>query len=296
MLKDKSIEIKTNKITTKKRYKKLKQYMEKNVLRNNKFICSHCKECKKSHTEKSPANKFYKGQLHYIGKNYDLTFNNKDLRIMIVGQELGGKNECFTLEAHYEWLSEGQDKPEYSKHNPHMRGTASVLQLLFGKDLKVDYESEFIKINNGNQCHIFDAVAIVNYLLCSAIKVESNKRESNKRESNRGYSTREMKDNCLEHFLKTVEILEPNVIIVQGKEIWKWIKKGFNNKPFKIKPFARSEIIHQVDFNNNKAIVASFTHPSAPNSLYNWGWVGADYLLKTVKPTIKKIQKIMGYI
>jgi hypothetical protein len=288
MPKDKNIKIETDKITTKKRFKKLEQYMDKNVLCDNKFICSHYRECKISHTEKSPTHKFYEGQLNHIGKNYDLIFNNKELRIMIVSQEFGHGDKCFTLGTRYEWFKEDWDKPEDSKkYNRHLRGTASALRLLFGKSLGVDFKSEWLKFDNGEQCHIFDAFALVNYLLCSAIKEKDNKKESN-----RGYSTREMKDNCLEHFRKTLEILQPNVIIVQGKVIWNWIKRSFDD----IKPFQKSKIIYQVDINNNEAYVASFTHPSAPNSLYNWGWVGAGYLLKTVKPTIKKIQEIMGYI
>jgi hypothetical protein len=80
-----------------------------------------------------------------------------------------------------------------------------------------------------------------------------------------GESSSIMKNNCCEHFQKTAGILEPNVIIVQGKGIWNWIKDSFDN----IKSFSRSKIIYQAELNKISAIVASFTHPSARNIKYN---------------------------
>jgi hypothetical protein len=253
--------------------------MESNILCDNEFICPHYKKCRKSH-----LGIFYKGQLSHVGKSYDLTINNKPLRIMVAGQEYGHKPQHVTLKDRYERIMATQDEWYFNNRNPHMKGTTSVLRLLFGKNLGVDYESEFLNLKEGEQCHIFDAFALVNYLLCSALSEDQGMA---------GKSTPIMKKNCSEHFRKTIEILEPNVIIVQGKGIWKWVKNSFDN----IESISRAENLYRVDFNNSKAVIASFTHPSARNIKYNWGLNhNTNYLIKTVKPTIAKIQRIMEYI
>jgi hypothetical protein len=252
--------------------------MENNVLCDNKFICSHKKECKKSH-----SGKFYEGQLHHIGKNYDLTANNKPLRIMVVGQEYGHKPRHVTLEKRYEKIMLNQkDGYSFNERNPHMKGTTSVLRLLFGKGLGVDYESEWINLDNGEKCHIFDACVLVNYLLCSALKEGKGMT---------GCSTNTMKNNCFEHFRKTIDILEPNIIIIQGITIWKWVKWSFDDEPIK-----KAQNLYQVKFNKSKALIASFAHPST-RTKDNWGRNHkTEYLIKTVKPTIAKIQEIMKYL
>jgi hypothetical protein len=72
---------------------------------------------------------------------------------------------------------------------------------------------------------------------------------------------------------------------VQSKGFWKWIKKSFD----KIKRVTKTKDLFEVTINKNKALVASFTHPSSRNyNKYNWGSNDhTPYLLKTVKPTIK---------
>ncbi|MDR0864679.1 MAG: uracil-DNA glycosylase family protein, partial [Candidatus Symbiothrix sp.] len=251
---------------TKERMKKLKRYLHTHVLTaEKKFICSCCKECKKSHD-----GIFGKGQLHHLGHKYDLIINGIAIRIMIVGQEWGCE-EKITLEENHESKMECGEL-YFSERNPHMKGTTSVLRLLFGKNLGSDHESEYLKFTDGGTCHIFDAFSLCNYLICSALKKETGKA---------GYSTSVMKNNCQQHFKKALEILEPNVVIVQGKGIWKWVADAFDN----IKVLKNSDgSLYQAEINGNTALVASFTHPSAPNIIYNWGMPEAtEYLRKTVK-------------
>ncbi len=64
---------------------------------------------------------------------------------------------------------------DYQARNPHMRGTANVLRLLFGIPLGADHNSEFMMIE-GERIHIFDAFALVNYLLCSAVSADGRMR------------------------------------------------------------------------------------------------------------------------
>ena len=277
--------VNANDKSTKKYLLEIEKYMKSNVLNNNKFICCHKSECKKSY-----SGDFFEGQSYHIGKYYDLKINKKPFRVMVVGQELGHRERKLTLKDRYiemgspeeeNWTFNGRNGDK--GRNPHMKGTTSVLRLLFGKNLGVDYESEFLDMTNKKKCHIFDAFAFVNYLLCSALKEGKGMA---------GKSTRTMKNNCFEHFSNTVRILKPNVIIVQGKVIWEWIKDSFDE----IKHYPGSEIIYQAKVNNSSAIVAFFTHPSVRNE-DNWGNNDhTKYLLETVKPTVKRIQKIIGII
>jgi uracil-DNA glycosylase len=103
-----------------------------------------------------------------------------------------------------------------------------------------------------------------------------------------------MKKNCQQHFCKVLKILEPNIIIVQGKGIWTWIKKSFETD---IKPLSKSKHVYQTKINCTTAYIASFTHPSAPNIKYRW--VGGkdqptEYFLKIVKPSVNRILKEIG--
>lgn len=273
-----NLKIEANNLLTETFVKKLECYMQKNVLADNKFICAYRRECKKSH-----SGIFYEGQLHHVGKNYDLKINDKPFRIMVVGQEYGHDPKKVSLNNRYQMIMGCKEIP-FNDRNPHMRGTTSVLRCLFGKGLGIDCESEWINFFNGGKCHIFDAFVLVNYLLCSALK---------EGQGMAGKSSSTMKKNCHDHFQKTIEILEPNVIIIQGKGIWNWIRDTFDN----IEPVQRSKIIYQAKLNNISVIVVSFTHPSDRNIKYNWGLNdNTPYLNKTVKPTITKIQKIMGII
>jgi uracil-DNA glycosylase len=269
------LEITSNVSLTKKRVKCIRQYMNEKVLNNSGFICSHYKNCKRSH----PGN-FYEGQLHYIGKNYDLIVNNKPLRIMFVGQEIGGIDRHITLEQRYMDQME-LGKKNYREWNSHMRGTTRALGLLLGKNLDIDEENKWINFSNNKKCHIWDTFALVDYLLCSALG--EDKRAT-------GKSSTTMKNNCQEHFRKVLEILEPNVIIVQGKKFWKWVEKVFDS----IKLLSRSDVLYNVKINDTSAICASFTHPSARDIRYNWGhYYPTDYFKKIVKPNILHIFKLM---
>ena len=274
------LEINGDSSKTRKYNSDLRKYIKSKIL-NNKFICCHYSECKKSH-----SGKFYEGQPYHIGKYYDLKINKKPFRIMIVGQEFGHKKKKITLKEKFmkEMCCPGEEDWIFKKRNPHMKGTTSVLRLLFGKDLGVDYESEWINMTNGKKCHIFDAFALVNYLFCSALKEGHGMA---------GHSTRKMKNNCREHFKNTVKRLKPNVIIVQGFMIGEWIKDSFDD----IKPISGTKIIYQAKLNNFSTNIAFFSHPSSRGKKLNWGSNDhTEYLLKTVKPSVKKIQQIIGII
>jgi hypothetical protein len=132
----------------------------------------------------------------------------------------------------------------------------------------------------GERIQIFDAFALVNYLLCSAVGNDGKMR---------GMATPTMKKNCLGHFSNVMHILEPSVVIVQGKTFWQSVKEAFDS--------VRQETNHvyRARLGPADTFVAVFTHPSAHGQL-NWGNNHqTPYLLKTVAPSIKSIRQKLGF-
>lgn len=259
----------------------LERYLTTNVLGSN-FVCQHAQKCKKSHTET-----FYEGQLHHLGKFYDLLFDGVPIRVVIVGQEYGEKPSHVSCRKRYEKIMDSALEQRFKAtegfktRNPHMRGTTSVLRLLFGIPLGTDFDSEFIEIE-GDRIHVFDMFALVNYLLCSAVPDNGTKN---------GKSTSIMKESCKSHFREVMSILEPTVVIVQGKTFWRWVSAAFDSIRQETE---ESNLLYRAKIGTAEMFVASFTHPSARDSDLspaNWGAnVQKKYLLETVEPTIKFIR------
>jgi hypothetical protein len=255
----------------------LEHYLTTNVLGSD-FICQDEKQCRDSH-----AQTFYEGQLHHLGKYYDLLFDDVPLRVVVVGQEYGEKPSHVSCQDRYNKIMESareyRFKAEhgYNARNPHMRGTTSALRLLFGGSLGTDHNSEFIEIE-GERVHIFDMFALVNYLLCSAVSSEGTKR---------GKATPTMKENCKGHFREVLCILEPTVVIVQGKTFWKWVRAVFDSVE------QENDLLYRARIGATETFVVSFAHPSArhPN---NWGTnYHTKYLLGAVAPTIASLRSRM---
>lgn len=265
---------------TNKRFQNLQSYLEQNVLDHNGFRCTHGPECRQSH-----AGTFLAGQLHHLGKYYDLEFDGVPMRIAVVGQEYGHGKDGVSLEARYNMImSAGEEKRFKSENgkearNPHMRGTTSVLRLLHGKPLGTDYEGEFVKLSTGATVHLFDTFALVDYLLCSATCDGSM----------RGRSTDVMKQNCKSHFQEVMSILEPTVIIVQGKGFWS-----------KIIQHALGEVqgvtgdVYRTKIGSTNTWIAALSHPSARGQANNWGCNHEmPYLLEKVQNAVAIIRKSM---
>jgi hypothetical protein len=259
---------------TAKRVAALDSYFNDHVMKGNRFICSSYSACEKSHT-----GTFYKGQLHHVGSHYDTYVNNQAFRVIVVGQEYGHKPSFVSLSARQQMVlvQTGLQKI-FTQRNPHMRGTTSALRLLYGLPLRVDHNSEFLR-SNSERFHIYDAFALVNYLLCSAVQEDEGKR---------GKATIVMKQACLGHFSKAVEILEPTVMIVQSKGFWDWVRRAFDQ----VVPLSNE--LYLANFGKNTTFVGVFAHPSTPDNLHNWGRsANTQYLVNTVAPTMKKIRELI---
>ena len=259
------------------RIQAVEQYLTDNVLGDD-FICSHYNSCKSSH-----ADTFYEGQLHHVGKYYGVSFDGRPLRVVVVGQEYGhpparvdcqARSQMFKYSALDCRFAAGQG---YKGRNPHMKGTTNVLRLIFGIPLGTDHHSEFLSIE-GKRVHIFDVFALVNYLLCSAVRDGSKK----------GLSTPTMRSNCCGHFRKVMNILEPSVIIVQGKSFWPSISDSFDSVS------QVTDFIYKAKIGSQESFVAVFSHPAAWGS-DNWGRnEPTEYFKNIVAPSIKIIHEHLG--
>ncbi|HEY5196501.1 MAG TPA: hypothetical protein VIJ51_05690 [Solirubrobacteraceae bacterium] len=263
------------------RVEELRAYMEANVLSpSDDFICDHCPECRASIKD---GDRFFEGQLSHVGRHYDMTVDGEPRRVVVVGQEYGLDKPRVSLDERYEAIHDGSglgrryySDGEHRGRNPHMRGTTSALRLAFGREPGADHEGEFLDTPADGPFHIFDAFALVNVLLCSAGPVGSSV----------GRSTRTMRQNCAEHFARTLQILEPTLLILQGKGVYEWLKPIIEQEETVI-----TDHLAYATVAGLPVLMCMFSHPSARGPL-RWGdSLDAPYLRDTVRPTLQNAIK-----
>ena len=247
---------------TQERIARLDDYIRENLLSDGSFICGSFDECRASRC----GFPFYEGQMSHVGKHYDLEVNGRPTRIVVVGQEYGHKPSCVDLVHRSEMIADSANA-RFKRRNPHMRGTTFLLRLLFGREPGKDKEGE--RLLQDLDSHIFDGFALVNYLLCSALQ---------KSRKARGNSSETMRRNCVSHFLRTLEILEPTVVIAQGKGVRQWMRHA-------LKLPVRASTAESIDFNGRSIDLINLTHPAAWGK-WNWANLSSSYLTGTIAPII----------
>jgi hypothetical protein len=269
----------------------LDRYFASNVMARGKLTCATGEQCESSH-----PGTFYKGQLHHVGRHYDLVRDGKPLRVVVVGQEYGHDPEFVTLEARREIIvgdsgtrSRFKKEPDCASfRNPHMKGCTSLLRLIFRRGLGSDYHGEFLDIA-GERVHVFECFALVNFLLCSAVPL-SDGRPRTKLGGKRGQSTPIMRANCARHFQVALEALEPTLVVAQGHGVREWIARAYGLP--KERPQDHEE---PMQIGNTAATLLTFTHPSTPNATQNWGLnERTPYLRNIVAPTIARVCDPIG--
>jgi uracil-DNA glycosylase len=156
-----------------------------------------------------------------------------------------------------------------------------LLRLIFGLGLGADHAGEFLDIN-GERAHIFECFALVNFLLCSAVRTGG--KPTGRLAGKPGRSTKTMRANCSSHFRAALDILEPTLVVAQGYGVREWIATAYGL------PAQRPQDgVEQVQIGATMATLVSFSHPSAHAPL-NWGLnERMPYLLDTVAPTIAQL-------
>ena len=257
---------------TKERIRQLEEYIRKNLLSDEgAFICDHFMQCRESRA----GLPFHQGQLSHVGRHYDLEIDGRPTRIVLVGQEYGQTQECVSLSKRSERISLSAEKG-FRGRNPHMRGTSSTLRLLLGREPGDDEEGEGLLDG-----HIFDGFALVNYLLCTALKKPRSK-EQDSRGAGQGNSSQIMRQNCGRHFRNTLEILEPTVVVAQGIGVRKWMLNAL--------PIAERGDQHEVVLIAGQSVdLFTFSHPSAGGPPGFWGRSPrSSYLTEIVAPAIRE--------
>ncbi len=253
---------------TERRLADLDACMADRVVGPDAFLCSDYRSCEASH-----AGGFYEGQLHHVGRRYDLLRDGQPLRVVVIGQEYGHGPPRVLRQERTEMVVEltGMKKRFKAEatdpaRNPHMRGTTSLLRLLFSKEPGTDHAGEFLDLA-GERIHIFDAFALTNFLLCSAVDrprlADSAFADQRVFGAQRGKSTRTMSKNCPRHFRRSMRILAPTVMIAQSKGVRQWLNDGLDHA----RPAAVDEglPLEQVRIGAATALLATFGYLSAPN-------------------------------
>ena len=260
--------IQTNPELTRSRIDKLQSYIRSELISSERsFICTDSPVCRESRRS-SP---FYGGQMSHVGCHYDLEVDSRPMRIVFLGQEYGKTLRCVDLEQRSQMLSDYAEN--YGNRSTHMRGVTSTLRLLLGREPGLDQEGEQLVPG----AHIFEGFALVNYLLCTALK---KSRDPSKIGGGKGYSSSAMQRNCARHLKATLEILEPTVIVVHGQKVRNWMVKNLS-----LEPRNSPEVMR---INSNWVDVLTFDHPSAGGKSGYWGnSVNSRYLKEYVVPTVK---------
>lgn len=250
----------------------LEAYFQDSVLKDdNSFICTSYRDC----LGRCHGKSYFAGQLHYLGTHYDLEHNGKDLRIVVIGQDYGSPNLAYNMTLR-DGDIRGSAAVGFQRRNPHMRGTTSTLRLLLGRDPGTDPEGESLRF--GGSSHIFDGFALVNSLLCSAYTNPGVWGAA------RGEPTPEMYRNCGRHLRACLEILQPNVIVLQGiGDLNWWFHQNILSSPPTRSP-------HVGRLFGNDSLIFPLPHPSARGRPYlTWGnSPNSTYLRETIVPTIRQ--------
>jgi hypothetical protein len=256
--------------------------MNEHILGARGMVCSSYVRCVQSH-----RGQFFEGQLHHVGKHFDAEVNGAPMRVVVVGQEYGNGPARVSLEDRYQDVAirTGLHKrfrrdDEADGRNPHMRGTTSLLRLVFGRELGDRHADEFFDSPAG-PVHLYEMFALVNVLLCSAIA--SGESETG---SKHGRSTPTMHANCARHFTAAIDILKPTLTVVQGKGTLDWLTPVLQG----VRPV--SETLRWVRIGSHETLMVTLSHPSAQGA-FNWADLSRPYLRDAVAPTIRQARQLL---
>lgn len=253
---------------TRERIEALEAYFAAHVHSGGCFLCRHQAACRASR----PSNAFYEGQLPHVGRYYDLEIEGFPTRVVIVGQEYGTGERLVELSRRSSMIGDSA-RSGFRRRNPHMKGTTSQLRLLLGREIGDDGEGE--RLLDG---HVFDGFALVNYLLCSSLKEARGEFAGG---AGKGDSSPTMRQNCGEHFVRTLEILQPTLILVQGQGVRRWIGAALRLP-------ATGQIAERASVGEREIDVLTFDHPSAGGRSGYWGnSTRSQYLVDVVQPAIR---------
>jgi hypothetical protein len=266
-------QIESDPSSTQARYERLERYFRQHVQDDRGFCCEHHESCRGSLNPKDELT-FATGQLSHVGKHYDLSVAGRPFRILVLGMDTGQPDCGVTMAARRQQVYD-RIPERFGKRNPHMRGTTLALRALLGSEDWAERAGERF-VSSGESVHVLDAYAMANVRLCSAIKPP--------RKNSRG--TPVMTRNCLPHLRATVEILEPTVIVIQGRNV------RLGVAPLIRGVRALSREVEQVEFAGVPVVLVSLPHPSYPGPEFNWSGPTRPYFVDHVLPALRQAQQL----
>lgn len=127
-----------------------------------------------------------------------------------------------------------------------------------------------VELAPGERVHAFDCFALVNVLLCSAVRAGSTT----------GASSPAMRHSCLRHFEATLLVLDPTVVVLQGAGVAEWTRVVFE-------PAEQvAEHAWRFQWGERPAHLARFAHPTARGAQL-WSNLTGSCLQDVVVPTLK---------
>jgi hypothetical protein len=275
--------------STRHRVAALERYVSDRLLHDDRFSCRNFDHCRMSC---GSGRIFREGVMSHVGSRFDLRIDGRPLRVVVVGQESGWIKDTdsnqtgrrVTLAQRRADIAEGSGlncryyaHDGYPARNPHMRGTTSALRVIFGGAPGEDFSGEWVAPANGRPFHLFDGFALVNLLLCSVSTAGA---------LSQGASTRLMRANCGEHFRATLAVLEPTLVVVQGR------LAADATKAVLRRTRVLSDHLYASELAGAPVLVAAFSHPSARGEA-RWGdRLDQPYLTDVVTPTLRRATRL----
>ena len=259
------------------RTSQLDAYLSKFVDDGTRLTCLSASECIRTATAK-PGVDFHSGQLSYVGPRYDLNVDGSELRVAVLGMEVGRPPEHITMVERARQQRAVMEQTPGSR-SPHMTGTTSALRVMFGGRPGADRKGETLTdAETGETFHVMDAYSLLNLRLCSAVaKGSTTSRPSP-----------EMTVNCGRHLRKSLEILEPSILILQSSKAMPALK------PILTSSTRISDHLFEARIRDREFLVASFWHPyqHGIHGKSNWGRLpSTPYLDDVVVPTLVEARR-----
>lgn len=174
------------------------------------LVCTSAVSCRRSVGKAT----LVEGQASFLGSHYGLTQHGRELRILVVPQQVGGSlahggqrgDEHVTMDERRAQVATSMYGQRPYPRTTHMVGTEHALQVLLGLDVDGAREVDI----PGGQVHVFETMAMANTTLCSRVVDGAG-----------GQGSVTMIEKCSRHLRQTLKLLEPNIVLTQG-----WTQSG----------------------------------------------------------------------
>jgi len=230
----------------------------------------------------------------HIGEKYDCLVNKNNLetpfRLLIMGLEALDEKGISMEQRSAQILTEAA---YLKKSNPHMKGTTLLLQYIIHDLLGYPLTDEEYIGEKNLYNHIFNYFTLSNWHITGCFKEGTNK-------PNR---PAQMNKIAVQNFIKQIDILEPSLVILQGKTISledftkkysddeaRWVGLQQDKRPNDLPKADNYMVYVPNDKNKFKTPVIKFVHPSDRGKKANpWYKPDAPYLNDIIKPVFKEV-------